>query len=59
MTYAFMGKILRVDLASGQLWEEETRHDWARSFLGGSGLATRYLYDLAPQALILSDQKIH
>jgi aldehyde:ferredoxin oxidoreductase len=48
MTYAFMGKVLRVHLTRGEVWEEETRLDWARDFLGGAGLATRYLYDLAP-----------
>ena len=51
MTYAFMGKILRVDLTRGKLWDEETRLDWARYFLGGSGLATRYLYELAPRGV--------
>ena len=48
MIYALMGKILRVDLSQGRLWEEETRLDWAQQYLGGAGLATRYLYDLAP-----------
>jgi aldehyde:ferredoxin oxidoreductase len=51
MTYAFMGKILRVDLTHGQLRDEDTRLDWAQSFLGGSGLATRYLFDLAPRGV--------
>jgi aldehyde:ferredoxin oxidoreductase len=49
MTYAFMGKILRVDLTRGELWDEDTRLDWAQDFLGGSGLATRYLYEIAPR----------
>jgi aldehyde:ferredoxin oxidoreductase len=51
MTYAFMGKILRVDLTRGELWDEDTRLDWAHSFLGGSGLATRYLYEIAPRGV--------
>lgn len=45
MTYAFMGKVLRVNLSTGKVIEEPLRQDWAHSFLGGAGLATRYLYD--------------
>lgn len=45
MSHAFMGQILRVDLTHGQIKQEPIREDWARDFLGGSGLATRYLYD--------------
>jgi aldehyde:ferredoxin oxidoreductase len=51
MTYAFMGKVLFVDLTRGELQDEDTRLDWAKSFLGGSGLATRYLYELAPRGV--------
>jgi aldehyde:ferredoxin oxidoreductase len=43
-----MGKILRVNLSDGVIAEEGIREDWARSFVGGSGLATRYLYDEVP-----------
>jgi len=49
MNYAFMGKILRVDLSRGEIRQEPIREDWAREFLGGSGLATRYLYDEVPK----------
>jgi len=49
MNYAFMGKILRVDLSRGEINPEPIREDWAREFLGGSGLATRYLYDEVPK----------
>jgi aldehyde:ferredoxin oxidoreductase len=46
-----MGRILRIDLADGTVAEEEIRQDWARRFLGGAGLATRYLYEeVAPGA---------
>ncbi|MFW6163978.1 MAG: aldehyde ferredoxin oxidoreductase N-terminal domain-containing protein, partial [Planctomycetota bacterium] len=44
-----MGKILRVDLSQGTMVEEEPRADWSRDFLGGAGLATRYLYDEVPK----------
>ena len=49
MNYAFMGKLLRVDLSRGEIQQEPIREDWARNFLGGSGLATRYLYDEVPK----------
>jgi len=42
----YMGKILRVDLSSGRLWDEPIREDYARQFVGGSGLAIRYLWDM-------------
>jgi aldehyde:ferredoxin oxidoreductase len=41
----YMGKILRVDLTSGKLWDEPLNTEYARQFVGGSGLAARYLYD--------------
>jgi aldehyde:ferredoxin oxidoreductase len=48
VSYGFMGKLLRVDLTRGQVTPEPIRTDWARQFGGGSGLATRYLYDEVP-----------
>lgn len=48
MSNAFMGQILRVDLTRGQITQEPLREDWAKDFLGGAGLATRYLYDETP-----------
>lgn len=49
MNNAFMGKLLRVDLSRGEIRQEPIREDWARNFLGGSGLATRYLYEEVPK----------
>jgi len=46
--YAFMGKILRIDLTTGTINEEEIRTDWARKYIGGAGLATKYLYEEVP-----------
>jgi aldehyde:ferredoxin oxidoreductase len=43
-----MGKILRVDLTEGEITEESLNEDWARKFIGGSGLATKYLYEEVP-----------
>jgi aldehyde:ferredoxin oxidoreductase len=45
MSKAYMGKILRVKLSEGKVVEEDLRDDWARRFIGGAGLATKYLYD--------------
>jgi aldehyde:ferredoxin oxidoreductase len=42
----YLGKILRVDLNQASLWDETLNENYARKFLGGSGLAARYLYDL-------------
>jgi aldehyde:ferredoxin oxidoreductase len=42
----YMGKILRVDLDHARLWDEPLNEDYAGKFVGGSGLAARYLYDL-------------
>ena len=41
----FMGKILRVNLTSGEISEEPLPEEKARKFLGGNGLATKYLFD--------------
>lgn len=51
MSYALMGVILRVNLADGSIAEEDLRLDWARQFLGGAGLATRYLYAETPPGI--------
>ncbi len=39
------GKLLRVDLTSGRIAVEEIRSDWLRDYVGGRGLAARYLYE--------------
>ena len=48
---AYMGKILRIDLSEGSLTEEPLCEDWAKLYIGGPGLATRYLYDLLPAGI--------
>ncbi|HEX7540948.1 MAG TPA: aldehyde ferredoxin oxidoreductase family protein [Anaerolineales bacterium] len=42
----YLGKILRVDLSRNRLWDETLNEDYARNYVGGSGLAARYLYDM-------------
>ncbi|OQY19649.1 MAG: hypothetical protein B6I34_09380 [Anaerolineaceae bacterium 4572_32.1] len=42
----YHGKLLWVDLGDGRVRDESLRADYVESFIGGSGLAIRYLYDL-------------
>lgn len=46
MIFGFNGKLLDVDLSSGKVRVSELREDWCRLYVGGSGYATRLLYDL-------------
>ncbi len=43
--FGYMGKILRVDLSSGKITEEFPDENTLRTYLGGAGLATKYLFD--------------
>lgn len=43
--FGFMGKILRVNLTDSEISEEPLSEKDTRLFLGGSGLATKYLFD--------------
>ena len=42
----YIGKILRVDLTSGDLRDESLDAELARGFVGGGGLAARLIYDM-------------
>jgi len=42
----YMGKILKVDLSVGKTSEEKLNMNFAKMFLGGSGLACRIIYDM-------------
>ena len=46
-----MGRLLSVGLSSGQIEDEPLNEAYAREFIGGSGLAARYLYDLLDPGL--------
>ena len=46
----YLGKLLRVDLSSGQWWDEPLNPEYVRNFLGGSGLGARYLADYVTAA---------
>ncbi|MGC8562739.1 MAG: aldehyde ferredoxin oxidoreductase family protein [Thermoplasmata archaeon] len=41
----FTRKFLRVDLSNGSVKIEDTNMQWARDYIGGQGLATRYFVD--------------
>ena len=43
--YGLMGKILRVNLTESKVSEEAIPESVAKMYLGGGGLATKYLYD--------------
>ena len=36
------GTVLRVDLTAGRVTQEALNQEWARSFVGGRGVAARY-----------------
>jgi len=42
----YMGKLLVVDLTSGEIEDEPLNEGYARRFIGGSGLACRYIYEM-------------
>ena len=43
--FGYMGKILRVDLTNGKITEEIPDEKTLSMYLGGAGLATKYLFD--------------
>jgi len=47
--FGYVGKILRIDLTRGRVSEESLKEDDCRMLLGGSGLATKYLFDEVPR----------
>ena len=47
--FGLWGKIVRVNLAESKVTAEDISEDKAKKYLGGSGLATRYLYDEVPK----------
>ncbi len=51
------GKLLRVDLTSGRCTVEDIPSEWLRDYIGGRGLAARYLYEeMDPQVDPLSPE---
>ncbi|MGC8933378.1 MAG: aldehyde ferredoxin oxidoreductase N-terminal domain-containing protein, partial [Candidatus Methanodesulfokora sp.] len=55
----FAGKILRVDLSSGLLKDEPLKQDLALNYLGGTGFAARFLFDMVgPEVDPFSDKNV-
>ena len=44
--HGYLGRLLRVDLSRGAISDEALNEEYARQYVGGSGLAARYLYDV-------------
>jgi len=44
----YMGKILRVDLSNERISEETPDNETLRSYIGGTGLGAKYLYEEVP-----------
>ena len=47
--FGYMDRILRVDLTNGKISEERLNESDCKMYLGGSGLATKYLFDEVPK----------
>jgi len=45
MPYGWVGQVLRIDLTAGRVTKEPLNMEWARQFIGGRGLGTKYLYE--------------
>ena len=58
MSYA--GKILRINLTTGEIRKEDLPENLARKFIGGRGLASKILFDeLDPKVDPLSPDSVH
>ena len=49
MLSGYKNRLLRVDLTGRECEVESTRKDWVDTYIGGKGLAARYLYELLPE----------
>ena len=56
---AWQGRLLRVDLTAGTCTEEALNMEWAQTYLGSRGLASKYLVEeMDPKADPLSPENI-
>ena len=46
--FGHQGKILKVNLSTGEIREEFYEDEFARMFLGGNGMAAKLIYDSVP-----------
>jgi len=45
----YIGKVLHIDLTHSKGRVEDLKEDWADQFIGGSGLGTKYLYEMTDE----------
>ena len=55
MANGYMGRILRVDLTTRTVTEEELSQETLRMWIGGTGLGAKYLYQEVPPQVDWSD----
>ncbi|MFQ5997467.1 MAG: aldehyde ferredoxin oxidoreductase family protein [Dehalococcoidales bacterium] len=55
--YGSTGKVLRVDLSQGKIWDETLDEATLRKFLGGTGLGVKYLFEEVDPKVEWSDPK--
>ena len=48
MAFGFMGNLLRVNLTNRSVTIEKIPEQWTRMYLGGAGVASKYLFDEVP-----------
>lgn len=53
--YGYAGKIVRVDLSTGDIHSEELLEAHAKKFIGGTGLGAKFLYEEVPPGVEWSD----
>ena len=53
--YGYAGKILRVDLNSGEVFNQDLDPDFLQKYIGGAGFGARYLYQENPVNVEWSD----
>ena len=51
MFSGYANRVLRVDLTNEECESQPLREDWVANYIGGKGLAARYLYDLLPKGV--------
>ncbi|MGA2466785.1 MAG: aldehyde ferredoxin oxidoreductase family protein [Thermodesulfobacteriota bacterium] len=45
----YIGKVLHIDLTHSKGRVEDLKEDWAHQFIGGSGLGTKFLYEMTDE----------
>ena len=45
----YTGKILHIDLSNSKIHVEDLNEEWARQFIGGSGLGAKFLYEMTDE----------